>query len=63
MVNRSQVPLGYKLIEVDSNITDASGRIIKKKKFIIDEETAPVVEKIFEMFTKSNKKMIESRRK
>ena len=52
--NGGVVPLGYKLIEVDSNITDASGRIIKKKKFIIDEETAPVVEKIFEMYVNGN---------
>lgn len=48
--NGGTIPLGYKLIEVDSNITDASGRIVKKKKYAIDEETAPVVQKIFEMY-------------
>ena len=42
--------LGYKLIEVNSSITDSSGRIVKKKKYAIDEDTAPIVEKIFEMY-------------
>lgn len=35
-------PLGYKLQEVDYGT-------YKKKVFIIDEETAPIVKKIFEM--------------
>ena len=48
--NGGTVPLGFKLIEVDSNITDASGKIIKKKKYAIDENTAPIVQKIFEMY-------------
>ena len=48
--NGGTVPLGLKLIEVDSNITDATGRIVKKKKYAIDEDTAPIVQKIFEMY-------------
>lgn len=49
--NGGSVPLGYKLIEVDSSITDANGKIVKKKKFAINEETAPIVKRIFEMYT------------
>lgn len=49
--NGGTIPLGFKLVEVDSDITDATGRIVKKKKFAIDDETAPVVKKIFEMYT------------
>ena len=48
--NGGTVPLGLKLIEVDSNITDATGKIVKKKKYAIDEDTAPIVQKIFEMY-------------
>ena len=48
--NGGTVPLGLKLIEVDSNITDATGRIVKKKKYAVDEDTAPIVQKIFEMY-------------
>ena len=48
--NGGTVPLGLKLIDVDSNITDATGRIVKKKKYAIDEDTAPIVQKIFEMY-------------
>ena len=48
--NGGTIPLGYKLVEVDSNITDANGRIVKKKRYAIDEDTAPVVRKIFEMY-------------
>ena len=48
--NGGTVPLGFKLIEVDSNITDATGKIVKKKKYAIDEDTAPIVQKIFEMY-------------
>lgn len=48
--NGGTIPLGYKLVEVNSNITDANGRIVKKKKYAIDEDTAPIVEKIFEMY-------------
>ena len=49
--NGGTIPLGFKLVDVDSNITDALGRIVKKKKFAIDEDSAPVVKKIFEMYT------------
>lgn len=52
--NGGLVPLGYKLIDVDSRITDANGRIVKKKKYAIDEDTAPVVKKIFEMYNSGN---------
>lgn len=48
--NGGTVPLGFKLVEVDSNITDANGKIVKKKKYAIDEDTAPIVQKIFEMY-------------
>lgn len=48
--NGGAIPLGFKLIEVNSSITDASGRIVKKKKFAIDEDTAPYVRKIFDMY-------------
>ena len=48
--NGGTIPLGYKVIDVDSNITDATGRIVKKKKFAIDEDTAPIVQKIFDMY-------------
>ncbi len=49
--NGGTVPLGFKLVEVESSITDATGKIVKKKKFAIDENAAPVVKKIFEMYT------------
>ena len=48
--NGGTIPLGLKLVDVDRGITDATGRIIKKKKFDIDEQTAPVVREIFEMY-------------
>jgi len=48
--NGGTIPLGFKLIEVDSNVTDANGKIIKKKKYSIDEETAPIVKQIFDMY-------------
>lgn len=48
--NGGTIPLGLKLVDVDSGITDATGRIIKKKKFAIDEQTAPIVREIFELY-------------
>lgn len=48
--NGGTVPLGFKLISVDSDITDASGKIVKKKKYAIDEETVPIIQKIFDMY-------------
>lgn len=48
--NGGTIPLGLKLIDVDSDIIDATGRIIKKKKFAIDEQTAPIIKEIFEMY-------------
>lgn len=48
--NGGQVPLGFKLVEVDSIYTDKMGRPIKKKKYAIDEEIAPYMKQIFEMY-------------
>ena len=48
--NGGTVPLGFKLVEVESSITDATGRVVKKKKFAIDEDNALVVRKIFDMY-------------
>lgn len=48
--NGGTVPLGFKLIEIDSNIKNASGKIIKKKKFALDDETAPIIKRIFKMY-------------
>ncbi len=48
--NGGTIPLGLKLVDIDSGITDATGRIIKKKKFDIDEQTAPIVREIFELY-------------
>ena len=48
--NGGTVPLGFKLIEVDSNIKNASGKVIKKKKFALDDETAPIIKRIFKMY-------------
>ena len=47
--NGGTVPLGYKLVDVVSNVTDALGRNVKKRKLAIDEITAPIVKKIFSM--------------
>lgn len=48
--NGGTVPLGYTLKEVESDIRDALGRKIKKKIFVIDEEKARIIKKIFEMY-------------
>ena len=48
--NGGTVPLGYKLVDVVSNVTDALGRNVKKRKLAIDEITAPIVKKIFSMY-------------
>lgn len=48
--NGGQVPLGFKLVEVNSAYTDKMGRPIKKKKYAIDEEVAPYMKHIFEMY-------------
>lgn len=47
--NGSTVPLGLKL-KVVEELNGSFGKTIKKKKFIIDEEAAPTVRKIFEMY-------------
>lgn len=48
--NGGTVPLGYTLKEIESDIRDAQGRRIKKKIFVIDEEKARIIKKIFEMY-------------
>ena len=47
--NGGSVPLGLKL-KVVEELNGSFGKKIEKKKFIIDEETAPIVRKIFEMY-------------
>ena len=47
------VPLGLKL-EIVEELNGPFSRKIEKKKFIIDENTAPIVQKIFEMYVKGN---------
>lgn len=45
--NGGSVPLGLKLEKV---IIETSGKSMIKKKYVIDEETAPIVKKIFQMY-------------
>ena len=45
--NGGTVPLGFTLKELKIN---TSGKPMIKKKYAIDEETAPIVQKIFEMY-------------
>lgn len=52
--NGGTVPLGFKLIEVDSNVKNASGKIVKKKKFALDDETAPIIKRIFNMYLENS---------
>ena len=47
--NGGTVPLGLKL-EVVEELNGSFGKTIKKKKFVIDEENAPTVRKIFQMY-------------
>ena len=47
--NGGSVPLGLKL-KVVEELNGSFGKTIKKKKFILDEETAPIIRKIFEMY-------------
>lgn len=51
--NGGTVPLGLKL-KVVEELNGSFGNTIKKKKFIIDEETAPIVKKVFEMYSDGN---------
>lgn len=51
--NGGSIPLGLKL-KVVEELNGSFGKTIKKKKFIIDEETEPIVRKIFEMYKKGN---------
>ena len=48
--NGGTVTLGYKLVEVERQSVSYKSKEVIKKKFVIDEETAPVVRKIFEMY-------------
>ena len=51
--NGGSVPIGLKLETVEE-LNGTFGKKIKKKKFVIDEETAPIVRKIFEMYNSGN---------
>ena len=51
--NGGIVPLGLKL-QVVEVMNGPFGKKIKKKKFVIDEEKAPIVQKIFDMYIKDN---------
>lgn len=48
--NGGSVPLGLRL-KVVEELNGSFGKTIKKKKFILDDETAPIVRKIFEMYS------------
>ena len=48
--NGGSVPLGFKLITVEE-LNGPMGKKICKKQFAIDEGTAPIVQKIFEMYS------------
>ncbi len=47
--NGGSVPLGLKL-KVVEELNGPFGKKIKKKKYVIDEEKAPIVKKIFDMY-------------
>ena len=51
--NGGNVPLGLKL-EIVEEQNGPFNKKIYKKKFVIDEETAPIVHKIFEMYVNDN---------
>lgn len=48
--NGGTIPLGFKVIEIESDTKDAVGRRVKKKKYAIDEDNAPVIKMIFKMY-------------
>lgn len=48
--NGGVIPLGFKAVDTDSSVVDAMGRIVKKRKLVIDDNTAPIVKKIFDMY-------------
>lgn len=48
--NGGSVPLGFKLVTTET-LTGHNNNKIEKKKFAIDEETAPIVQKIFEKYS------------
>lgn len=56
--NGGTVPLGYKLEVVSDEKFNNSIKKAVKKKYVIDEEKAPIVKKIFEMYA-SDKRMVE----
>ena len=51
--NGGPVPLGYILTSIPLPL-GANGKTIYKKQFAIDEEKAPIVQKIFEMYINDN---------
>lgn len=53
--NGGCVPLGYKLQEVTDERFNNNLKKAIKKKYVIDEEKAPIVKKIFEMYANDNK--------
>ena len=55
--NGGTVPLGFKLQEITINIENSIKPIIKKK-YILDNEKASIVQKIFEMYANGSK-MVE----
>ena len=56
--NGGTVPLGYKLEIVNDDKFNNNIKKAVKKKFVIDEDKAPIVKKIFEMYAE-DKRMVE----
>lgn len=56
--NGGTVPLGYKLEVVNDEKFNNSIKKAVKKRYVIDEDKAPIVKKIFEMYA-SDKRMVE----
>lgn len=52
--NGGAVPLGLKL-QVVEIMNGSFGKKIHKKKYTVDEETAPIIQKIFDMYINDNK--------
>ncbi|MDD4406722.1 MAG: recombinase family protein [Bacilli bacterium] len=51
--NGGTVPLGYKLVEAD-RILRVNNKPMIKRKYAIHEENAPIIKKVFEMYTESS---------
>lgn len=52
--NVGTIPLGYKIVEIDSNIKNFLGRKVKKKKFEIYDKSASIIKMIFKMYLEGN---------